>query len=177
MAGRLRVTVRDGASVAGCPTDQEGLERWHDSMDQRARLGDEVIPTLGIVNIRGRDTDLTLHDSGSHAYLPYDPETPVIRARAASRIAWSPVDPDLRPTSVEAQWLEVPPEAELRAGELRTLEPAGTPTRARLTDDGRGISVRVPTRTGRYLLSSSSDWQDRCVASTETFTFVLVESR
>lgn len=177
IAGRYPISVRDGASVADCPSDQAGLERWLGSLDQRARLDGRPIPTLGIVNIRSRLTDVVLHDSGSYASLPYDPDTPVIRARAGSRIALLPVDRGLRPTTVQVEWLEVPPEAELRAGSLMTLEPTGTPARARRTDDGRGISIRVPTRKGRYLLSSDSDWQDRCVASTETFTFVLIESR
>jgi hypothetical protein len=177
IAGRYPITVRDAAAAADCPSDQAGLEHWLESLDQRARLGGERIPSLGIVNIRDRSTGLSLHDSGSYAYLPYHSDTPVIQARAASRITLQPVDPGLEPASVEVEWLEVPPEAELRAGELRTLEPAGTPTRARRTGDGKGISVRVPTTTGRYLLSSSSDWQDRCVVSTETFTFAIVESR
>ncbi|MFN8519872.1 MAG: hypothetical protein U0667_10895 [Chloroflexota bacterium] len=177
IAGRYPITVADATAAAECPTDQAGLQRWLDSMDQRANLYHGVIPTLGIVNIRSRWTDVTLHDSGSSASLPYDPDTPVIEARAAYRITLRPVDPGLVPTSVEVQWLEVPPDAELRAGALRTLEPAGRPARARLTDDGTGISVRVPTAKGRYLLSSSSGWQDRCVVATETSTFAIVESR
>lgn len=177
IAGRYPITVRDAAAAADCPTDQAGLQQWLESMDQRARLGGSLIPTLGIVNIRSRTTDVTLHDSGSYAYLPYDPDTPVIEARAASRITLRPVDAGLTPTSVGVEWLKVPPASERRVGELTTLEPAGRPTRARLTTDGTGISVRVPTTKGRYLLSSSSNWQDRCVSSTETFTFAIVESR
>jgi len=177
IAGRYPIAVRDATVAADCPTDQAGLQRWLESMDQRARLGGRPIPTLGIVNIRGRDTDITLHDSGSRASLPYDPDTPVIEARAASRITLRPVDSGLQPTSVGVESLKVPPASELRVGELTTLEPAGRPTRARLTTDGTGISVRVPTTKGRYLLSSNSNWQDRCVTSTETFTFAIVESR